>query len=78
MGEYLHYISSCSQTRFGFLSSALVVSKIDNASGPRFYILAKELNLLSKTGKPAQELFWIGEVQKTYVHYGSTKNYEVI
>ena len=78
IGEYLDYISSRSQARFGFLASALVVSKIDNVPGPGFYVLAKELGLLKKPGKSAQEMFWIGEVQKAYAHYRATQNYEVI
>ena len=78
IGEYLDYISSCSQARFGFLASALVVSKIDNAPGPGFYVLAKELSLLSKPGKNEQDLFWISEVQKAYAHYGTSSDYQVI
>ena len=49
-----------------------MVSKIDKVSGPGFYALAKELNLLPKPGKAEQEMFWIGEVQQAYAHYGAT------
>ena len=77
-GEYLDYISSRSQARFGFFASALVVSKIDNVPGPGFYVMAKELSLLSKPGKSVQEMFWIGEVQKAYAHYEATNNPLVI
>jgi hypothetical protein len=72
VGDFLGYISQRSYERHGFLSSALVVTKLDGLPSEGFYTLIRDLGLIS-SGKTDKAMYlWSDHVAKAHTWY--TKN----
>lgn len=66
IGDFLGYMSMRSYEKAGFLSSALVVSKMDGSPSEGFYTLLKDLGLIS-SGKTDKAMYlWADHVAKAH------------
>lgn len=69
VGDFLGYISMRSYEHAKFLSSALVVSKMDGSPGDGFYNLLKELGLIANLRSSKALDIWAEHVAKAHTWY---------
>jgi len=69
IGDFLGYLSMQSYEEAGFLSSALVVGKIEGSPGEGFYNLLRDLGLIASSKSDKAMILWADHVAKAHTWY---------